>query len=127
MKLYFVPVEHEETMMGLLRRMNESGSPQPGQVFFVEPHEMAALLASHIIDTPERGDIAESHLKVADKEYTASSFSKHVVHAGENQTEPVQVFDDSPFWNSILRAREGREAPKDAASECVNIPKSHLK
>ena len=63
MKLYFVPKEHEEVMRDLLVRMHEGGSPRPGQVFFVEPHEMKALLASHIIDTPERGDITESHLK----------------------------------------------------------------
>jgi len=62
MKLYFVPKEHEEVMRDLIVRMHQGGSPKPGQMILVEPHEMKALLASHMIETPDQADIPESHL-----------------------------------------------------------------
>lgn len=62
MKLYFVPKEHEEVMRRLMARMHQGGGARPGQMILVEPHEMKALLASHMIEAPDRDDITESHL-----------------------------------------------------------------
>ncbi|PVX77179.1 hypothetical protein [Paraburkholderia unamae] len=55
-KMYFVPEEHRDAMMSVLKKIE--GKKQPGAVFFVTPEEMWALQASHVIDVPEAAEVA---------------------------------------------------------------------
>ncbi|WP_156965828.1 hypothetical protein [Paraburkholderia bannensis] len=57
MKMYFVPEEHKEAMLNVLKKIE--GRNQDGAVFFVTQEEMSALKSSHLIDVPDRPGASE--------------------------------------------------------------------